>query len=231
MRASAVVASLGLPLSSVLMLLNPRRAEGDGWTLTRQAGGIRSWRRELKGTSLVEFRARGTVEAPLFAVAAVIRAADRAAEWMESCNGAGILEWRSATRWISYNRTQSPAFFIRDRDVVLENTVELLPDRKALHITFRRVEHAAAPPVAGVVRIPELDGHWRLTAISAESTEVEYQVHTDPGGTLPRWLVNWASESLPAQTLQNLRREVGAAGFEKHREILRTALELEAPSS
>ncbi len=43
---------------------------------------------------------------------------------------------------------------------------------------------------------------------AGKTTLVEYQVHANPGGSLPDWLANVASKKLPHDTLIGLRRQV-----------------------
>jgi hypothetical protein len=57
--------------------------------------------------------------------------------------------------------------------------------------------------------MPFIRGHWILTAVrGGKATEVEYQVHANPGGSLPDWIANLASKKLPQQTLLGLRKQV-----------------------
>ena len=47
-----------------------------------------------------------------------------------------------------------------------------------------------------------------LRQLVAASTFVEFRVRADPGGATPDWLVRWASERVPLDTLLGLRRQV-----------------------
>jgi hypothetical protein len=220
-RVLAVIA----PLSLLLGMFVPRRAQaGTDWELISDQDGIQVFKRQLEGTSLVEFKARGAVGAPILNVAAVLRGSDRAKEWMHACEGASVIEWLSATRWVSYNRTKSPAFFVHDRDVVLLNDLEVLPAQRKIVIRFDAVSSPNAPPVADAVRMTSVIGRWDLVELGPSSTEVEYQVRADPAGSLPHWMVNWASEQIPASTLKGLRRQVLAPGYESHLEVLKQVL-------
>ena len=64
------------------------------------------------------------------------------------------------------------------------------------------------PPRDGVVRVTALRGFYRLTALDGGRTRVVYQVYSDPGGSLPRWLARKATEKIPAETITTLRRQV-----------------------
>jgi hypothetical protein len=61
--------------------------------------------------------------------------------------------------------------------------------------------------------MPTLRGHWKLRQVSADTSELEYQVQADPGGALPKWLVNWVNRKLPFHTIKNLRKQVKRPGY------------------
>jgi hypothetical protein len=57
--------------------------------------------------------------------------------------------------------------------------------------------------------MPYLRGHWMLwPSADGTTTRVEYQVHANPGGALPNWLVNYVSRDLPFKTIEGLRGQV-----------------------
>lgn len=214
-------------LIAALSLLGAHPARAQSWEEISSEEGITVWQREVAGTSLVEFRGRGLVKASIQRIAAVLRDQEKKTEWMANCVGNGAIQYHSTNRIIVYNRTGSPAFFISDRDVVLDTNVEFLPEEKTLHISFKNTQHPKKPPVDGVVRMPKLKGFWRLVYKGPDSTEVTYQVQADPGGALPKWLVNWASKGLPFNTLKNLRTQVTKPGYDKELMIVEASFDWE----
>jgi hypothetical protein len=62
--------------------------------------------------------------------------------------------------------------------------------------------------VAGVVRMPLLEGHYDLVAETPTRTRVEYRMRLELGGRLPGWIERAASEDMPFETLTGLRRQV-----------------------
>jgi hypothetical protein len=207
------------------VLLFAGSAAAAEWEKIGDEDGIQAWQREVAGTSLVEFRGQGVVHAPMIQVAAVVRDDDRDTEWMDSCSQSYTVRWASALRAISYNRTESPVFLISDRDCVLDVVGSAIPEKKQVRVDFHTVVDKSTPPVDGVVRMPKVDGAWILTEVDAHSTMVVYEINADPGGSLPHWLVNWANKELPINTIKALREQVKKPGYEKHRQVLETAID------
>ena len=58
------------------------------------------------------------------------------------------------------------------------------------------------------VRMPSVNGAWTFTPQAEGMVEVVYQVHANPGGALPNWLVNSIVVETPMETLTNLHEKV-----------------------
>jgi hypothetical protein len=200
---------------SALCLLGTSTARAQSWEEISNDDGITVWQREVPNTSFVEFRAKTTIQASIVALTAVLRDNDRKTEWLQNCSANTVIQWHGSDRAIIYNRTQSPAFFISDRDVVMDIKARLIPEERAMHISAEATKHPKGPEIEGVVRIPRLSGYWHLVYKAPQLTEVTYQMQVDPGGSLPAWLVNWASKSIPGGTLVRLRDQVKKPIYEK----------------
>jgi len=182
--------------------------DGGSWQQIKQSDGITVWRHVVEGSPLKEFRGRGTVDAPVAAILAVFNDVPHATEWMDSCNGSRVVENGSDTEKVVYNRTHAP-WPVADRDAVLHNVARFDEAARKVELDFWSVDDAKAPPVKGVVRMPFLRGHWILwPSADGRTTRVEYQVHANPGGALPNWLVNYVSRDLPFKTIEGLRAQV-----------------------
>ncbi|HEX8952678.1 MAG TPA: START domain-containing protein, partial [Polyangia bacterium] len=210
-------AALGLAL--VATALAPARARADaakadaapteaGWQQIKQSDGITVYKRVVEGSPLKEFRGRAVVAAPVATILAVFSDVPHATEWMDSCNGSRSVADISDSEKVVYNRTHAP-WPVADRDAVLHNLARFDEAERRVELDFWTVDDAKEPPIKGVVRMPYLRGHWILWPSSdGQSTRVEYQVHANPGGALPTWLVNYVSRDLPYKTIEGLRAQV-----------------------
>ena len=62
--------------------------------------------------------------------------------------------------------------------------------------------------VAGKVRIEKMNGRWLFTPIEEDKVNIVYEMSIDPGGNIPKWVVNALAVDLPFYTLKNLRKIV-----------------------
>jgi hypothetical protein len=192
-----------------------RAEDGRGaWERVSEKDGILVERRSVDGYKLKEFLGRGVVYAPIGRVLAVIRDANRRAEWMPACGDSHLIEENLGTRTqVAYHRTKAP-WPVADRDSVNRAEMIVEPAKHRVYLPFEAVVVPQVPPVKGVVRMPFMRGHWVLTPVDGgKATEAEYQVFANPGGILPDWLANLASKTLPRETIAGLRKQVARASY------------------
>jgi hypothetical protein len=192
-RALVPVAFLLAPLAAPAFAERSVVREEDGITIEEEGAPDRVLP-ILTGTT--------TIAAPPKRVAAWIGATHTYVDWMHNCEEARKLRQEGGVR-IGYNRIGSP-WPVSDRDVVLRSTRSELEGGGIL-IEFRSTSDENVPVARGVVRMPHLVGSYDLRPIDG-GTRIIYTVDSDPGGSLPAWLVKQTSRRLPYFTLRNLRK-------------------------
>jgi uncharacterized membrane protein len=208
------------------------RAENVGpWQQVRDEAGIRVQRRMVEGSNLHEFQGRGVIDAPLTTVLAVLHDVGSAPEWMHKCAAAHVVQHIDDRHEVVYNRTAAP-WPVSDRDAVLSSEAVFDARTHEVRINFWSVTDPKEPPVRGVVRMPSLHGHWILSPVNGgRATQVEYQVHADPGGSLPGWIVNMASKEIPFQTIASLREQVKRRHYPEYEKWIMSTPEYQSVAS
>lgn len=179
----------------------------EGWSRVAEEDGIAITSRPSDHSPLPVFRGMGRVDAPLLDVLAVISDAERHHQWVFSCSASALVAQTSDLTGVVYNRTKTP-WPVPDRDVVLTSRIEVLDGEREVRVRFTATEHPTRPPQDGVVRMTYLQGHYHLWAEDDTHTRVEYQVDSDPGGSLPTWLATRGTREMPLETLRGLRAQV-----------------------
>ena len=173
----------------------------DGVTLSRiqgNAGGA---------TGDPRFEASVEMEAGIFDVLAVLADDPRRPEWMPRCVEAMRLPDTVAGERVLYSRTEG-TWPVAGRDAVLAIRTRFPGEGQVAEIDFRTTESDAAPRHEGVVRMPRLEGRYRLEAISETRTLVQYRAAMDLGGTVPEAVLRWSEGGMSVEILLGLRRQV-----------------------
>lgn len=224
LRGMIRVAALALLLTG---LSAPPAAAAD-WEEILQEDGITVWRRPVEGSSFVEFRGKGIIDTSVRRILAVLHDQERKTEWMHQCVDNKLVVAHAVGEMTVYNRTGSGFPLVSDRDVVARSKLHQDLANKRIHIEVHSVEHPAAPPQSGVVRMPKLDLSWTFDVLETGKTLATYQVAADPGGLLPAWVVNLVSKKIPWRTISNLRNQVKKDGYERSQAIVDMSFDWEA---
>lgn len=197
-----------------LAVATPHVAVADGvtWQRVDDADGVTVYKREVQGSDVIAFKGEGVVNAPLVRVASVVFDTSRATEWIDSLSEARVVRSISPTEYIEYDHFSTP-FVMKDRDFVTSNKLEYDAAKKAITIRMRSVTDPAAPPTS-YVRGELVSSTFVLTPTAdGKGTFVSGDVHCDPRGSVPKWIINWAQKDWPRTTFKKLRVQVGKANI------------------
>ncbi|TFH38917.1 MAG: hypothetical protein E4G96_09765 [Chrysiogenales bacterium] len=182
-------------------------AAQEAWKLKKKKDGIEVYVRSVPGSKLDEFR--GVMRIADTRLSSLLAAFDDTpsyTRWMHECIEARLLKKISLFERFTYTVTRAP-WPVWNRDMVSHSIIRQDPATLAIAI---RLEARAdqVPPREKMVRVPMMRGLWTFTPLESGEIMVVYQMHSDPGGSLPPGLANMAVVDLPYYTLVNLRKIV-----------------------
>lgn len=227
----ARLAGCSVLLSLLSVLPCPVARADNAWEELRFEDGVRVWQRDVDGSSFVEFKGNGRIDASIQMVLAVLHDQDRKVEWLASCRENRLVRAKALGQNVIYNRIKSNFPLVADRDVVVETRLAHNEERREVRIDVWSIEDKLAPPTDEAVRMPKLELSWTLVAVDDRTTEVTYQVAADPGGMLPAWVVNAVSKEIPFRTISNLRSQVKKSGYEKNLAVVESAFDWEGAAT
>ena len=169
-----------------------------GWALVANRNGIEVYARSLPGSPVEEVRATTEIAAPPARVFAILLDSDRFVEFMPYIIEVRTVARDSAAVWYLYQRLSPP--FVSDRDYTLRHQSFEEPLRSRYELRWEAANEHGPPPRDGVVRVEICTGSYLVEGLDGGTrARLTYQLHTDPGGALPKWLANRANvESVPA---------------------------------
>ena len=124
--------------------------------------------------------------------------------WVYKCGKAHRLKTITKNEFIYYVTSDVP-FPLKDRDVIIHSKQWFDPE-----IQGYRIRSVGLPAFIDeetkYVRVPMLSSNWAIQPTEDDKVKVEYQILTEPGGSLPIWLVNLAITSGPLKTMKGLAK-------------------------
>jgi hypothetical protein len=165
------------------------------------------WTLDIPGKDLPGFRGVTTIKAGIEEIVNVMLDVPHHTDWMWQCDESRQVRVLGENHGLLYNRINAP-WPVWDRDVVVDVAWRYTPNKEALTFRFRNVQDPAEPPQDGIVRLPQLEGFYRLWVEKPGETNVLYQVEVDIAGNVPDFMARRYARKLPYKTLEALRDRV-----------------------
>ncbi len=155
------------------------------WKKVDEVDGVVVETRPVEGSSLVELRltTETTRTVPSLCDAAF---GDGAFDPAEPDLKARTIVSAAPDVRVTYEQINPPLVANRDYAV---RARRLWADDGACRMTFEAANEVAPPKPDGWVRITRLRGEWRFEPTPAGKTRLTYVIFSDPGGSLPAFLV------------------------------------------
>jgi len=189
---------------------SPPQATGGEWQVIKRDQGITVERRKIEGSALVEFKGHGVVDASVMEILAVISDTKNHPKWVANSIETRILHSINDKNYVYYSAIKAP-WPVADRDFVSRAKITVNEKQKSVTIQTYEVNHPDAPKNTGRVRMPFIRVTWHLQVMkgtNGRKTYLTFQVHANPGGLLPNWVINLASKGVPYKSILNLRKRL-----------------------
>ena len=183
---------------SVLMV---GAAHAEDWKVAKNEDGIKVSLSEVPGSQYKAYQGVTTIKAPMAKVLGLQEDAAGACAWIHECKSQKLLKHEGDQSW-TYTQFNTP-WPVTPRDSVLQVTSVKGSDGSLTRNLIGVPTYI--PEEKGFVRVAQVEGFWKMVPKGDNSTEVTYQVHTEPGGSVPSWLANKFVVDAPFNTLKALK--------------------------
>ena len=171
------------------------------WEKIRTEKGVTVYRADVQGR--VAFRGIGEMTGSPEDLVVIIENPKGWKNWIENFKSGKLIEEINPEHKVFYQAIKSP-FPVSDRDVVFESKIiRDSPDK--IRVEMKSVTHPKAPKSIGV-RMNIIFTRYIIETMKEGTMKVTFETLSEPGGALPDFLVNWASESYPITLFEGLRR-------------------------
>src|ERR1044071_5571451 len=179
----------------------------DGWKVADDSRDVIIYSRPHADSNLREFKAVGAVDAPSYAVHAVIDDFENYPKFMPYTLECRLIK-REGDSVIGYQRL-SPKI-CEDRDYTLRVSKKSWPGPKGLtYLSQWQTANELGPPEQkGVVRLKVCNGTWLLEPDGPAKTRATYSIYSDTGGFIPPFIANHASQTGIKKLYAAIRKQV-----------------------
>lgn len=194
-------------LSLTGMLASFNSTQVYAWSLepTDEDSPVQVWTQAVPNSSFKAFKGQVVINQPLAKTYAVIHDTKNIPKWYHNTPIAKKLKIINENQSLTYSVTKTP-WPVNDRDSV--TLVTNTPLNNGGMLIKLKAMPDAYPLQKGKIRIPRLDGFWKLIPKNEKQTEVTFQISAEPGGEIPSWLANAMVIDMPFYTLTNLKNRL-----------------------
>jgi len=175
------------------------------WTEVQNDDGIKVSKRAVVQSEMQEFLGEIVVPGALSDIDSIFLNVAAYEAWYDTCNNSRQLRRQGDVAWL-YMAFDAPWPF-ENRSMVLETTRTHEQARRRIQFRSLRElpEGLDYPEENGTVPARNVHGMWTFVAMN-NGVRVVYKIFTDPGGSVPAFGANDATQEFVFNTLSNLRR-------------------------
>lgn len=189
------------------------------WRLQSNEDGVSTWSLDIPGSPVVAFRGETVMDFSLPKIAGVLDDTTRQLEWVSNAMEAKDLDVVSRSERIIYNCTRTP-WPLANRDFVFRTSIEADKPSQTLIVKMKSEDDPRFPPRNDRVRGWIQNSQYTLTALDGgKRTRVRVEIHADPKGAVPKWIVNLFQKTWPRVTLDGIKRQAAKADVAEIAEI------------
>src|SRR5262245_3049902 len=196
-RSRALLCALSLFVTTSAFAKDEAPAAGD-WEFLKNDEGVDVYRKEVPGSDVVAFKGITTTNLPIGKLLAVFKDPNQRKFWVDRYVEHKTFEQtgESELYWIHFH----VPWPISDRDYVLKAEAKRNLEKKTYTVNIKSVEYAKKGEDDSCVRAVVYGTFYEFTALpGSDKTKIIVEVHTDPKGALPNWLINLIQKSWPAK--------------------------------
>jgi hypothetical protein len=189
-------------LITILFFVNFCYGQSD-WELKKEKDGIKVYLRDIEGSDIQEYKAEAVLEGKVSAFIAVMKDVNNYPELYDHTKEVKLIE-ENDTSHIHYLVTNTP-WPVKDRDAVYLNTYKQFYDTKLVRVDISAVK-GYMDKTDDYVRMEKAEGYWLFYQIDPDKVEVTYQMHAEPGGNIPTWVINMFLVDTPIEDIKMLQK-------------------------
>ncbi|MGK8705634.1 START domain-containing protein [Metapseudomonas otitidis] len=185
-----------------LSVLLASAAHAEDWKLAKDEDGVKVYLSEVSGSKYKAYRGVVTIKSDVATLRKLQEDVSGSCKWIHECEQQKLLKREGADSW-TYTRFNTP-WPVTPRDSIIHAVTSEGADGSLTRVL--KGEPTYLPEEKGYVRVASVEGEWKFVPKGADAVEVTYQVHTEPGGSVPSWLANSFVVDAPFNTLDHLRK-------------------------
>ncbi|MEI6411495.1 MAG: START domain-containing protein [Bacteroidota bacterium] len=193
--------SLSISFLILFLSLKINAQDNDGWVFKNEKEGVKVY---YKSTSdIQEVKLISSIQSTMSGLIQLFSEVENYPKWGYKIIESRLLKKVSDTESYYYSKIDFP-WPMNDRDIIMHSITVQDPVTRCITAVSVAVPDYI-PVNKDVIRIRTANTKWTIYPGAGGWLYTEYYIHSDPGGTIPEWLVNLAIDMGPRETIKGIR--------------------------
>jgi hypothetical protein len=176
----------------------------ENWNLVKEEAGIKVYTKTQSGSKYKSFKAEMQVNCKIEDMVDALKNVNNTIKWGTNSKEVKLLKMEDNDHYY-YIETSIP-WPCANRDMVYHLHYSGINSEQVKVTVTGLPEYL--PPVEGIVRMQKANGYWLIEPNDTSGTVVTYQMHVEPGGSVPAWLANLSIVNIPFSVFKEFRNVV-----------------------
>ena len=176
------------------------------WKESKNKCGVKVSLKKIEGSSIKAFRVEGIVGAKPELIVKTLMDFKNFVKWHDSILEAKELKKISDNKILAYMKIDFP-WPVKNRDSIA--TSEVVKNGEEVKVLIQRSNDQSIKTKN--IRVSKTEGYWSVKP-HPKGAYVYQQLHAEPGGSIPDWVVNLMLDKSPYKTFKGLRKYLGGKG-------------------
>ena len=199
------VVKIFFPLLSLLLSFGDSwGVEANQWEQVKEKDGIEVFQKKV-GDHLA-FRGVGILNGTPKEFLRVLHDPSTWPHWVENLKAGKLIQEKSESHFIFHQVIGTP-FPMKDREAVFQSIVSRKNSSTTL-VEMKSVNHPAVKRSEECIRVEIIYSRYQIEELGKGKIRVSFENLSHSGGTVPKFLSNWAAQSYPVSLLRGIEREL-----------------------
>jgi len=199
------VVKIFFPLLSLLLSIGDScRVEANQWEKVKEKDGVEVFQKKV-GDHLA-FRGVGTLRGTTNEFIRVLHDPSTWPRWVENLKSGKLIEKKSESHFIFHQMIGTP-FPMKDREAVFQSIVSRKNSTTTL-VEMKSVNHPIVKRSEKCIRVEIIYSLYEIEELGKGKIRITFENLSHSGGTVPKFLSNWAAQSYPVSLLRGIEREL-----------------------
>jgi hypothetical protein len=189
-------------LSLIFSLADSWGVEANQWEKVKEKDGVEVFQKKV-GDHLA-FRGVGILRGTTSKFLRVLHDPSTWPHWVENLKAGKLIEKKSESHFIFHQVIGTP-FPMKDREAVFQSIVSRKNSSTTL-VEMKSVNHEAVKRSEECIRVEIIYSLYQVEELGKEKVRVSFENLSHSGGTVPKFLSNWAAQSYPVSLLRGIER-------------------------